>query len=130
VTADGRYEAALETLRELQGEEVTAEMAEQMGAISPRFRDWAFSVSYGEVYRRGVLSLRDRQLVTLGVVAVLGGCESQLKRHMHAALNAGLTPEELVEAVIQITVYGGAPRGSNAIRAAADVVRERGERLP
>jgi 4-carboxymuconolactone decarboxylase len=127
---DPRYAGALETLRELQGTETADAMAEQMGAISPTFRDWAFSMSYGDVYRRGVLSLRDRQLVTLGVVATLGGCESQLKRHMAAAMNAGLTAEELVEVVVQLTTYGGAPRGSNAIRVAAEVVAERGERLP
>lgn len=128
--ADPRYEAALETLREMQGEETADGMAAAFEEVSLRFRDWAFAQTYGDVYRRGVLSLRDRQLVTMGVVATLGGCESQLKRHMAAALNAGVTPEELVEVVVQITAYGGAPRGSNAIRVAAEVVRERGERLP
>jgi len=127
---DDRYEIGLTRLAELQGPETAQTMQGQLESISPTFARYAVGVSYGEVYDRPGLSLRDRQLVTMGVVATLGGCEAQLKRHMNAALNAGLTPEELVEAVVQITAYGGAPRGSNAIRVAAEVAAERGLRLP
>jgi 4-carboxymuconolactone decarboxylase len=127
---DPRYAAALEKLEEMQGADTSREMSAQMEQVSPTFGEWAYSMSYGDVYCRPGLSLRDRQLVTIGVVATLGGCEAQLKRHMAVALNAGVTPEELVEVVIQLTTYGGAPRGSNAIRVAAEVMAERGGRLP
>lgn len=124
------YEKALETLADLQGPEVAGQMQAQLEEISPSFARYALSVSYGTVYTREGLSLRDRQLVTLGVVAAMGGTDAQLRRHMAAALEVGLTPAELVEVVVQVNAYAGAPRGSNAIRAAADVAAERGLRLP
>ena len=127
---DDRYERGLGRLAELQGPETAAAMREQLESISPTFARYAISTSYGEVYERAGLSVRERELITIGVVATMGGCEAQLRRHLAIALNAGLTPAELVETVVQITAYAGAPRGSNAIRVAAEVVAERGLTLP
>jgi 4-carboxymuconolactone decarboxylase len=42
------------------------------------------------MYARPELPPRDRQLVTLGVLTALGGCEIELKVHVNAALNVGL----------------------------------------
>ncbi|MYT28546.1 hypothetical protein GTY73_06790 [Streptomyces sp. SID8354] len=42
------------------------------------------------MYARRELPPRERQLVTLGVLAALGGCESELEAHLNAALNVGL----------------------------------------
>ncbi|MGH9644293.1 MAG: carboxymuconolactone decarboxylase family protein [Terriglobales bacterium] len=37
---------------------------------------------------------RDRQLVTLGILTALGGCEAQLDVHANAALNVALPPRK------------------------------------
>jgi 4-carboxymuconolactone decarboxylase len=66
-----------------------------------------------------------RQLVTLGVLTALGGCEPQLEVHVNAALNVGLTPAEIVEAITHAAVYCGFPRALNAVFAARRVFAER-----
>ena len=83
-------------------------------------------VGFGEVYARPQLSPRDRQLVTLGMLTALGGCEPQLEVHVNAALNVGLTPEQIVEALLHASAYCGFPRALNATFAAKRVFTERG----
>jgi alkylhydroperoxidase/carboxymuconolactone decarboxylase family protein YurZ len=39
------------------------------------------------------------------------------------ALRAGMEPEQIIEACIQIAVYAGYPRANNAFRVAAGVIR-------
>ncbi|MWA07641.1 carboxymuconolactone decarboxylase family protein, partial [Actinomadura sp. LD22] len=69
---------------------------------------------------------RDRQLVTLGVLAALGGCEPELEVHVNAALNVGLTATEVAEALLHTAVYAGMPRSINATLVAKKVFGERG----
>ena len=83
-------------------------------------------LGFGEIYARPQLSPRDRQLVTLGILTALGGCEPQLEVHVNTSLNVGLTPEEIVEALLHSLAYCGFPRALNATFAAKRVFAERG----
>ncbi|MEU7434992.1 carboxymuconolactone decarboxylase family protein [Streptomyces sioyaensis] len=46
--------------------------------------------------------------------------------HLNAALNIGISPKEVVEAIVQTTAYAGFPRALNAISVAKRVFAERG----
>jgi AhpD family alkylhydroperoxidase len=81
--------------------------------------------AYGDMYNRPELGSRDRQLVTLGMLTALGGCEPQLDFHVNAALNVGLAPEEIVEALLHASVYCGIPKALNATVVAQKVFAER-----
>ena len=83
-------------------------------------------IGFGEIYARPQLSPRDRQLVTLGMLTALGGCEPQLEVHVNTSLNVGLSPEEIVEALVHSSAYCGFPRALNATFAAKRVFEERG----
>jgi 4-carboxymuconolactone decarboxylase len=78
------------------------------------------------MYSRSELPPRDRQLVTLGVLTALGGCEIELEVHVNAALNVGLSPSEISEALLHSAVYCGVPRSINATLVAKKVFAERG----
>lgn len=71
---------------------------------------------FGDVYSRPGLSLRDRELITVAMLAAIRGSEPELEFHMGAALNVGLTIEELQEVVIQVAPYAGFPAAINAMR--------------
>ena len=81
--------------------------------------------AFGDIYDRPGLDARSRQLVTLGVLTALGGCEPQLKVHIGAALNVGIARDEIVEALLHSAVYCGFPRALNATFVAREVFRER-----
>lgn len=83
-------------------------------------------IGFGEIYGRPQLSPRDRQLLTIGMLTALGGCESQLEVHVNNSLNVGLTPEEIVEALLHASAYCGFPRALNATYVAKKVFATRG----
>ena len=93
--------------------------------VSPALSEQVL-VSFGDIYARPQLSPRDRQLLTLGMLTALGGCEPQLETHVNTSLNVGLTPEEIVEAFLHAAGYCGFPRALNATFAAKRVFAERG----
>ena len=64
--------------------------------------------------------------MTISVLTTLGGAEPQLAVHVNAALNVGLTAEEVVEALLHCLPYTGFPRVLNAMFVAKRVFEERG----
>jgi 4-carboxymuconolactone decarboxylase len=55
----------------------------------------------------------------------MGNATPQLKVHIQAGLNVGLTREEIVEILMQMAVYAGFPAALNGLFAAKDVFGER-----
>lgn len=105
--------------------EAGQKVVESLADISPDLAHHVAAWGFGDIYARPGLAPRDRQLVTLGMLTALGGCEPQLKVHINAALNVGLTKEEIVEALLHSAVYCGFPKAVNATFAAKEVFAER-----
>lgn len=112
-------------LEAIDGEAGT-KVIDSLEDISPELAHQAVAWGFGEIYSHPGLEPRDRQLVTLGMLTALGGCEPQLEVHVNAALNVGLTPEQIVEALLHSAVYCGFPRALNATFTAKKVFSERG----
>ncbi|MFI7618312.1 carboxymuconolactone decarboxylase family protein [Nonomuraea terrae] len=125
MNADETYERGLELLQQVNGE-TGQQVIDSLDDVSPALGNQIVSWAYGEMYARENLPPRDRQLVTLGVLTALGGCEPQLEVHIKAALNVGLSPAEVVEALLHAAVYCGMPRSLNATFVAKKVFAERG----
>ncbi|MEV4555408.1 carboxymuconolactone decarboxylase family protein [Kitasatospora sp. NPDC049285] len=115
----------MEVLGRVDGE-VGRRVVESLDDISPELGHQIVAWGFGEIYSRPQLVPRDRQLVTLGMLTALGGCEPQLEVHVNAALNVGLTPEEIVEALLHSAGYCGFPKALNATFVARKVFAERG----
>ncbi|NIH82191.1 carboxymuconolactone decarboxylase family protein [Amycolatopsis viridis] len=124
-TRQDRFERGMQVLDEVDGE-AGQRVIDSLAAISPELGHHVVAWGFGEVYSRQELSPRDRQLVTLGMLTALGGCEAQLDVHINAALNVGLTPVEIVEALLHSSVYCGFPKAVNATFVAKKVFGERG----
>lgn len=103
-----------------------ANVIDALSDISPELGHQVVAWGFGEIYSRPGLEPRDRQLVTLGMLTALGGCELQLDVHINASLNVGLTPQEIIEAFLHAAVYCGFPRALNATFTAKKVFAERG----
>lgn len=103
------------------GERVVQALAD----VAPALAYHVVAFGFGDVYARSGLTPPQRQLVTLGMLTALGGCEPQLEVHINASLNVGLTPVEIVEALTHAAVYCGFPKALNAIFVAKRVFAER-----
>ena len=84
---------------------------------------------YGDVAQLGDLTVKQRELITLVVLTVNQQPEI-LEKHVNAALNIGLTPVEIKEAIYQTAPYAGIPKAVIATEAANKVFKERNIKLP
>lgn len=104
-------------------------MVESLRDIAPELSDWVIDFAYGDVVSRPELSLHTRELATVAALTALGNAQPQLKAHIKGALNAGCTPREIVEVIMQMAVYAGFPAAINGILAAKEVFAERGVKV-
>jgi 4-carboxymuconolactone decarboxylase len=84
---------------------------------------------FGDVFDTGVLDDQTRELITVTVLASLQTLP-QLKSHTAAALNVGVQPIEIREAIYQLAPFIGFPRTLNAVATINDVFRAQGIQLP
>ena len=107
---DDRYARGREVLSQIHrttGEDIV----DSLGDLGRHIVEYAF----GDVYARPGLPLRERQLITVAMLAALGNLP-QLEVHLQAAINVGITREELDELVLQVAPYAGFPRAMDALR--------------
>lgn len=89
--------------------------------IAPDFARYVLEFPFGDIYSRPGLDLRSREIATIAALAALGNAAPQLKVHIRAGLNVGLTQAEIVEILIQMAVYAGFPAALNGLFAAREV---------
>lgn len=114
------YQGGLDCLRLIEATEKPS-IIDAMAEISPDLARLAISFVYGEIYTRPNLALKDRQLITVAVLAVLGNARPQLKFHIAGALNVGCSATEIIELMMHMVVYAGFPAGLNGVFAAKEV---------
>jgi 4-carboxymuconolactone decarboxylase len=120
-----RFDRGMNALKSLNAE-AAERVREALKDISPDMARFIVEFAYGDVYSRPGLDSRSRQAATVAALTALGNAESQLKFHIAGGLNAGLSPDEIVEIMYVTTVFAGFPRGLNGIEAAREVFKERG----
>jgi 4-carboxymuconolactone decarboxylase len=101
-----RRNHGLRVLAEIDGDAGTR-VIDSLADVSPALGHHVAAFAFGDIYDRPGLDARSRQLVTIGALTALGGCEPQLMVHVGASLNVGLTPDEIVEAILHAAVYAG-----------------------
>lgn len=100
-------------------------VVDSLKMIAPDFAVYLLEYPFGDIYARTQLSLRDRELATIAALAALGNAQPQLKVHVNAALNVGVKPEEVVEVMMQMSVYAGFPAALNGLSITKEVFSER-----
>ncbi|SFT86574.1 carboxymuconolactone decarboxylase family protein [Mesorhizobium sp. YR577] len=123
---DSRFERGKRALAEIDGaggEKVIAALAD----IAPDFARYIIEFPFGDIYCREGLGLREREIATIAALTALGNASPQLKVHIEAGLNVGLTRDEITEVIIQMAVYAGFPAALNGLFAAKEVFAHRSE---
>ena len=116
VTEDNRYEKGLEVQRSIFGPQIgtiTEDMSEDQKVITR----YLSGICFGDFYTRTALDLKDREIVTLSVLAANGGCEAQIAGHTLGNLSVGNSKDKILAAILFCVPYNGYPRTLNAINA-------------
>ena len=105
------------------GEALTGE------GTDPEMMDILQKFIFGEVFQTGELTLKQREMITCITLATMQTLP-QLKAHAGAALDVGVTPEELREVMYLTAPFIGFPKMLNAVATVNEVFKERGISLP
>lgn len=119
-----RFDAGWEKLKEIDGSAGT-KVIESLQDVSPDLGRYIIEYPFGDVYSREALNNRTREIAVVAALAAMGNAQPQLKVHIHAALNVGISPLEISEIMILMSVYAGFPAALNGTFALKEVLRER-----
>jgi 4-carboxymuconolactone decarboxylase len=124
---ESRYQAAIAVLGELGrlDDEGRPQASRLFREVAPDQWRIIMEACFGSLWSRPALTRRQRSIVTIACIAVLRRDEN-LRGHIRSGLDVGLTPEEIVEVMLQLLFYVGAPITNTALGIADEVFRERG----
>ena len=81
---------------------------------------------WGAIYTRPNLDGKSRAICAISAMTVMGRYDRQIRRRIEGALRVGMTPAEIMEVFIQLTLYGGYFTTRTAMRIARSVFTEQG----
>ncbi|MCQ0025163.1 carboxymuconolactone decarboxylase family protein [Streptomyces somaliensis DSM 40738] len=120
-----RFERGLALPGEVSGARGAAVVVDALTDVAPDPGRFVVEWAYAGLLDRPGPDLRERELATVGALAALGGTAPRLNFHIDAALQVGVTPVEIVEALVHPVPFTGFPHAPNAIRTAREVLEKR-----
>ncbi|MBD0383199.1 carboxymuconolactone decarboxylase family protein [Paenibacillus sedimenti] len=122
--ATSSYEKGIEVLGKMVDEEIMNGTINWVKQFSPDIANLIVEFPFGTIYSRPGLSLQQRSLMTITAL-ITTGASNQLDFHINGALNVGLTPQEIIEAIIHTIPYSGFPKAVDAVGVTMKVFKER-----
>jgi 4-carboxymuconolactone decarboxylase len=118
-----KFERGLALRKQVLGAEYVEKSMASADAFSMPMQELSTEYCWGHVWTRPGLSLRDRSLINIAMISALNR-PHELKLHVKAALNNGLTREQIREVLLQVAVYCGVPAGIDSTRIAREAFAE------
>lgn len=123
ISPKDRYEVGAAELSELDSNQVEI-LENAYNNFSPDLVKLVVQ-SYADIISRNNLNKRYRQIATIAALTALGNAKPQLKFHINAGLNIGLTADEVKEIMLLMTIYAGFPSAINGTNILKEVLDER-----
>lgn len=117
------FEAGLKCRTQVLGEDYVEKSLAGADDFNKDFQKMVSEYCWGGTWGRGVLEMRDRSILNLGMLAGLNR-PHEFKLHFRGAINNGMELAELREILLQISVYCGVPAGVECFRLAREVLAE------
>lgn len=121
---EDRYEKGLALQAPIYGNEIADRYAYLPGEFAQAVPRFLTEFCFGDFNTRSGLDGKTRELLTVVLLASMGGAEVQVKSHVDGALKTGSTKEEVVCALVHAGAYMGIPRLFNALNACKDLLAQ------
>jgi 4-carboxymuconolactone decarboxylase len=79
--------------------------------------------AWGSVWSSDGISLRERSMLTLALLAATGNFD-EIPMHIRATANTGATKTDVREAFQHVAIYAGVPRANRALKLAKETYAE------
>ena len=124
VKEEERFTAGMAIQAPTYGAEIKERYTWLPGEFKDAVPEFLTAFGFGDFNTRSGLPEKERELLTVVLLAALGGAELQVKAHVMGALKTGSTKEEVVCALVHAMPYMGIPRLFNALNCAKDLLTE------
>ncbi|CAI0706135.1 4-carboxymuconolactone decarboxylase [Serratia ficaria] len=118
-----RYQQGIEVRRAVLGDDHVDRSLSRLTPLNEEFQDFISRYAWGEIWTRPGLERHTRSLITIAMLIALNR-EAELRMHLKAAFNNGVTREEIKEVLMQSALYCGLPAANAAFHLAAEVFAE------
>ncbi|HZA21851.1 MAG TPA: carboxymuconolactone decarboxylase family protein [Dehalococcoidia bacterium] len=126
ISPDELNQIGIESHREHMGDITIPETADDPNSPEMQLERLINEYHWGAIYTRPHLDAKARAICALSSMTVLGRYDRQLRRRISGALRVGMTPEEIMEVFIQLSLYGGYFTTRTAMQIARSVFTEEG----
>ncbi len=118
-----RLDRGMEVRRAVLGDAHVDRAQANLNSFNSEFQDLITRYAWGEIWTRPGLSRHTRSLITICMMVALNR-EEELKLHLRAAANNGVSRDEIKEALLQTAIYCGVPAANSAFALAKKVFAE------
>ncbi len=115
-----RHAQGMKVRRQVLGDAHVDRANANLSPFNEDFQDLITRLAWGEIWSRPGLDKHARSLITIAMLVALNR-EEELKMHLGAAANNGVTRDEIKELLLHAALYCGLPAANASIKLAEQV---------
>jgi 4-carboxymuconolactone decarboxylase len=120
-----RYNEGMKVRRAVLGDAWVDRAQASKNAFNSEFQEFITQTAWGDIWTRPGLDRRMRSAIVLSTTIAIGAWD-EFRLHVRAALNNGLSRDEIKEILMQCAIYAGVPKANHAFKEAQEVLKEAG----
>ncbi|KFC82266.1 4-carboxymuconolactone decarboxylase [Buttiauxella agrestis] len=117
------YQQGMEVRRAVLGDSHVDRTLSQLTPLNDEFQNFITRYAWGDIWTRPGLERHTRSMITIAMLIALNR-EAELKMHLRAAFNNGVTRDELKELLMHSALYCGLPAANATMHLAQQVFDE------
>lgn len=118
-----RFDKGMKTRRKVLGDAHVNRAEAAKTRLDEPFQTLITESAWGTVWASDAISLRERSMLTLALLAACGNFE-EIPMHIRATANTGASQSDIMEAFQHVAIYAGVPRAHHAIKIAKQIFAE------
>ncbi len=121
-----RHKKGMKVRKEVLGKAHVERAEARKNEFTSAFQDLITRYAWGEIWSRPGLPRKTRSMITIAMMVALNRTE-ELRLHLRASANAGVSRTEIQEVLLQTAIYCGVPAANHAFQVAEEVFAEAGK---
>ena len=118
-----RHKKGMKVRKQVLGRAHVERAESRKNKFNAPFQDLITRYAWGEIWTRPGLPRKTRSMITIAMMVALNRTD-ELRLHLRACVNTGVTREELQEVLLQTAIYCGVPAANHAFQIAEEVFAE------
>ncbi len=118
-----KFETGMAVRRSVLGDSHVDQSEISKSPIDEAFQTLITESAWGNVWASDGISLRERSMLTLALLAALGNFE-EIPMHIRATARTGASKQDVLEAFQHVAIYAGVPRANQALKLAKQTYAE------